>query len=293
MTPSELAELSRDISLEKWILDESLLAHPASTQDAIDLRGPNAIIGASCSDSLAGSAVTEFRDKVLLPLLFGTSWKLVDLIVERAWQAQGGPPKPQIAQKVQRTVSNPTEIAAVIGCDQCILDRIMAVYRNTSQLRHALLHRRVSRSDDGGLVGDFGQRLTKDEILALCKLSRRLPEGIGAAIDLRTRGELAWHLNRLPRVHGQGELPDAYAPRTIDVVLVSAMESDGVWVVDIDRAKHKARSVNGGFPCADLQVFLPSQSTPVVECRLEDAPDGGQVPLDAIARRQMGNGGIA
>jgi len=285
MTPVQLAELAQDLSFEKWTLDESLLAMPDPTRDVIDLRGPNAIIGAHAVSSLSGDAVAAFRDKVLLPLLFGSAWKILDLIVERAWQAQGGPPKPQIADKLRRTLSNPSESAAVVCGDQRILDRILAVYRNTLALRHALIHRRVSRLPDGGLAEPAGSHLSRDEILALCLVSRRLPEVAGCTLDNRTIGELAWHINQLARVHEEPDLTDAYAPRPIDIVKVAAVERNGRLTVDVDRAKSKARSVNSGFPFADLQIYLPDRETLAVECRLEDAPDGAEVCLETLVSR--------
>ncbi|MCC7256720.1 MAG: hypothetical protein IT467_12400 [Dokdonella sp.] len=288
MTPVELAELAQDLSFEKWTLDESLLAMPDPTRDVIDLRGPNAIIGAHATSSLSGSAVAAFRDRVLLPLLFGSAWKILDLIVERAWQAKGGPTRPQIAQKAQRTISHPDETTSIVCGDPQMLGRILAVYRNTSTLRHALVHRRVSRLADGGLVEATGSHLSRNEILAFCMLSRRLPEVVGRTIDARTGSELAWHVNLLSRVHGEQDLPDAYAPRPIDIVKVAAVDRDGRLTVDMDRAKGKASSVNGGFPFADLQIYLPDRETLAIECRLEDAPDGAEVCLQTLARRLAG-----
>jgi hypothetical protein len=286
MTSAELSELAQDLSFEKWVLDESLLAMPDSTRDVIDLRGFNAIIGMHTSSSLSGDAVTKFRDKVLLPLLFGTAWKMIDLIVERVWQTLGGPAKPTIAAKVERTISNPNEVASFVCGDQPVIDRVMAVYRNTSSLRHALVHRRVSRTADGGLEESSGQQISKQEILALCMVCRRLIESVGRTIDPREQSELAWHLNQLHRLHEETDLQDAYAPRPIDLVKVLAVEIDGCLTVDVNRAKSKAKSVNGGFPYADLQVYFPDGQSIALECRLEDAPDGDEVRLDAMVQQQ-------
>ncbi len=107
-------------------------------------------------------------------------------------------------------------------------------------------------------------------------------DGYGTIADKRMKSELAFYVNQLQRLHGQPLLTDAYEPRPLDLVLISATESNGEWIVDIDKAKSKAQSVSGGFPFADLQVFLPDQSTPVLECRLENARDGNQVPLDQV-----------
>ena len=288
MTSAELSELSQDLALEKWVLDESLLAMPDPIRDVIDLRGPNAIISAHATSSLSGDAVAKFRDKVLLPLLFGTAWKMLDLIVERAWQAQRGPTTPSIAAKVRRTLSNPTEAAPVVCGDQPVIDRVLAVYRNTVELRHALVHRRVARTADGGLSEPSGQQIDKPEVLSFCMISRRLSESVGRTIDLRERSELAWQLNRLHRLHGESNLQDAYAPRPVDLVKVAAIDVGGRLTVDVDRSKRKAKRINSGFPYADLQVYLPDLETLVLECRLEEAPDGDQVCLEALVQRFQG-----
>ncbi len=173
MTPTQVTELLQDFSFENWLLDEALLVHPNLFPNRIDLRGSRARIEFSTTSNFAEDVVESFRDKLLLPLLFGTAWKILDLVVERAWQARGGPSKPSINGKAQWSISGLADLASLIGCDASIGDRVFGTYRATLELRHALVHRRISRND-GGLIVQSGQFLTRGEILAFCKLARRI-----------------------------------------------------------------------------------------------------------------------
>jgi hypothetical protein len=69
-----------------------------------DLRGLGVAFTRTVSDSLGAGAVGAMLDR-FRPLLFATSWKLLDLIVELAGRASGTAPAPGSLWSIKQKVS--------------------------------------------------------------------------------------------------------------------------------------------------------------------------------------------
>ena len=281
MNTIQIAELLDDVALERTILDAALEARHVSEPGTIDLRGSTVIVGMLAVSSLSGQALDDFVQKIMMPILFGSAWKIVDIVVERSWQAVGGPPRPTIAAKcsyAQRAAI--TDLAALLGNDADLAGRIASLYRETLELRHAITHRRTIVGPHGEVSGASGLALLPNELDAFCRLALRVVDCIASGLTDRLRSEIAWWLNLLQRVHGLGPLPDAYAPRPADIVLVNAWSEGHDWFVDTERAHARARSINSGFPYAQLRIHAPNGEFATVEVPLETAPNSKRARFD-------------
>jgi hypothetical protein len=145
------------------------------------------------------------------PRLFGTAWKVLDLFMD-ALMAENQVPtnrlgRYSIAAKVTRANSGQ------LGQD--LLERntwvaLRELYAVTDQLRHSLVHRRVTVDQHGILTGHDKQGvalapvLTLDEQEAIARAVQRLGEAAsqGPPVDVRTQLDLAAWLARLSALHG-------------------------------------------------------------------------------------------
>ena len=251
----------------------------------IDLRDDQAVITVSSVSSLGFQIRDYFVQSTLLPILFGAAWKVLDVLVERAWQADGGPAKPSIESKVKHASETwQKELAPVFNGAEDLAERAAQVYRGTKELRHALTHRRISAETNGVLSDpEKSAYLNREELNAICQFALALTSCVKDGFTSRSRSGLAWWLNQLQRVHSLAPILEAHAPRAIDIVQIKAWRDGSKWYVDTDRAHTKARNTNNGYPYAALHVFSPNGEFEKVETPLEDAPCGNKILFNPAA----------
>jgi hypothetical protein len=145
------------------------------------------------------------------PLLFGTAWKVLDLFMDAVMADNNEPTnrlgRYPIAAKVQR--ANSGQLAQNV-LEQDTWDALRHVYTATDELRHSLIHRRVTVDNQGTLTGHDEQgasltpTLTVEEQEALARAAQRLGEAAGQSppVDARIQLDLAAWLTRLSGLHG-------------------------------------------------------------------------------------------
>lgn len=137
-----------------------------------------------------------------------------------------------------------------------ILAPVKALYTNTIELRHALVHRKTEVGPDGSLIGHTNagtplQPVSMLEQVHTCELAPWLALAIerGSLTSREQRRCLAL-LAALARVHG---VNIANPPRLGDIALVRC-EIDSTMVIDLQRIRVRAGKDHFGM---DLQVVTP------------------------------------
>jgi hypothetical protein len=220
----------------------------------------------------------------LRPLLFGAAWKILDLLVEYGLN-QITPQAQWTIQAKQAKASS--AVVAPISNDQDVWSRVAALYANTVEARHCLIHRRFVFS----AVGDMTQLVdrqgmpmrdvTAEEQNAFCRVAQR------ASIILqlgrfspRDRLDLVASLDTLVAHHGLAALGGGASFRLPEIVYVNAQPATAGWTVDIARALDSAGRTFPGRAYFDIEISFPGTGLPPLVGRLEDAPHGSAIPID-------------
>jgi hypothetical protein len=149
------------------------------------------------------------------PLLFGTAWKVLDMLVEAALATAGETPdlnhgrwsiggKDGKASKARASVGRPAAL------NPRPWQALMLTYVTTVEVRHSLVHRSVFADSSGSLVGHDrrGNRVrpvTSAEQEALGRAALRASQLVlAAAPDERAEADLTRQLGQLVGVHGVG-----------------------------------------------------------------------------------------
>lgn len=280
MQDEERSALSEDIALELALLEDVLPGPEHRRGEVIDLRGQSALLTASSSSNLFSHDTAAMIQRSLLPLLFGVAWKILDLIIERVWHAEGRRGRISIEAKCRRTQGNRgSDFTALVG-DLEIGERTGMVYAASVELRHTLAHRRTRWSAIEGLTDEQGQTLSSQEIHALCQLAILTGRAAEMPLDDRSRAHAAWWANELSTMHGLPSLSFAHSPRPMDVVKVLAARGPQGWIIDTERAMAKAIATNSGYPFAHLEVHAPADEFEPRRSLLHEAPRGVAVPFN-------------
>lgn len=277
---SDVARLEEDTAFERFALGA---AAPASKPQYgwIDLR--NSVSPLGDVGFMAGSAIsgTEALDRLQLglrPLMLGAAWKILDLVVERAFPARTA--DWTIRAKVERAYRLDVPVWSPFVKSDPEWAAAMHLYANSRPLRDGIVHRRAEVIPSGELrVGGrddtAGQTfvISAEEQLALCRASRRLIDAILAGeIAPRERDDLAFQLGQvrrysgLPAVHG-GDL------RVVCEVHVNLREvQTGIVELDIPALQPAVRH-QVGYRAFDVVAYLPTApgAAPLIG-KLETAP---------------------
>ena len=230
---------------------------------------------AACVDLLA-----------IRPLLFGTAWKVLDLLLEEAFgpnvkNAKGW----RIQEKGDRAAQGLGQ-PSMMGLDAW--RALTALYRNTTELRHSLVHRKVYTDDAHSLVGQSLdgsdlRPLGASEQEALCRVALRASVVVTRErVDARDEQALLWELKNLQAWHEVSlHAPDWSRPApTVEVVIPPELGRPGRYRLDLLWIRsHRAV---GGRPEADLIIRPADRPGISLRGRLEDAPEDEQV-LDLAA----------
>lgn len=266
-------QLAEGFALELAILETAFPPRWDRENGIVDLRGDSARILETITDVMGFGGREELVEGAFLPLLFGAAWKVLDIIVERGVQLEDSRQlRPQIATKVKRVkeTEGADFIALLLRAD--IAKAIAGLYANTHELRHSVVHRRVDRDADGGLLGEGSMRLAKAEVIALCELAIIVGRCASAPADRRAQSHAAWLANKLTMVHCGPILTDAHKPTPMDVVLVAAEREGDRWTVNTELV-HR-RVTDNGHPFAWLEVHPPGDEFAVIRTQLHEAPRG-------------------
>jgi hypothetical protein len=280
---SSAQEFEDDTAFERLVLDRAIpLVEPNASSMVIDLRGRSLSIGAATTPKTirlsVGGQVGDASSLIeaIRPLLFGSAWKVLDLLVEYAMAQSVQPPNSagryRIDEKVkacQAGLTPPPECAN----HPAIWSALTNTYAATENLRHTLVHRQALVGPDGSLTATTqsgqpaGAPWTADEQEAFCRAAQRAARAIlRSALDNRDAGDLAFNLDKLASHHRQSALGGVEAPRKTVVVQVTPQEA---LAVDVDAVRAEAQKTVPDAPYYDPEIHLSDGR--VLAGRLEDA----------------------
>jgi hypothetical protein len=211
------AAFDQETAWERAVLGQAIPLMPTTSGSlspaptaVSDLRPHGCItIGVS---SIVGHVSGEAMRDLLLPLMFGAAWKVMDLALELALHHAGRRPSKEDRWTIKEKVGlADKQDGALPGMDRgsAIWTAFSALYVQTCETRHALVHRRVRVDPDtkqltafsaaGAVVG----RITYDEQIALCRAAQRLAQVVvDGALAPRVSADLQAQLAVLHAHHG-------------------------------------------------------------------------------------------
>lgn len=214
------------------------------------------------------------------PLLFGTAWKVLDLFMDVLMANNQLPTsylgRYSIAAKVRSARSG--QLAQDL-LEQGTWDALRHAYAATDQLRHSLVHRRVTVDEHGTLTGHdergvaLAPTLSLDEQEAMARAAQRLGEAAsqGLPVDARTERDLGAWLTRLSALHGVslGAGEPLAVIRELTVVVYRDPESRA-YLLPVPELWALPNLAGDG--AVDLVVEFSDQPGIIARGRLEDAP---------------------
>lgn len=268
-------DFSDEISWELMVLHFALPVTASSgSLRALDLRS-NETTTVSFVDSFSDHATSRLRLE-LLPLLFGTGWKVLDISVEYALASAGRAParagRWSIEEKT-RQIANVGQIATFSGSSD-ISPALRALYVATKEARHALVHRRVRVDAETHELTCFDTQhrplisLSVAEQTAFCGVCQRLGTAvIDGSINPRAESDLRNQLSTLQRLHGTS----VHVPAQYHVPSKVVADLPGNARIDVPALKARVRQVFPADHYFDLELHLTDGR--ILYGELEQAPD--------------------
>jgi len=257
---------------------------------SIDFRSGPANITAHLTSYVFGreEARSELINE-LRPLLFGAAWKILDLLLELAFNRGGLQPKQTgrwtIAEK-QKHARAALGSGVAICTDGPVWGRLTNLYVNTAEARHCLIHRSFKVDPAGAMLdmrdnqGNPCPDITAAEQAALCRLAQSVAEVVLAnRYGNRERSDVAWWCDQLVG-HHQMSLLGGAERRAVGLVIVNAVRTTGGWEVDTASSYQRASESLTGCRYFNVEIHFPGTGLPPMLGRLEEASRGTRIGLD-------------
>lgn len=224
------------------------------------------------------------------PLLTGTAWKILDLLVEAALdnaghKPSGGGNRWSISAKVRKASADGVPRPANFGA--LAWDTLMRTYAGTAQLRHSIVHRKVTTDKVNALVGedDVGRALTPVTVAEQVALAMAAMRARSLALELtgdsRIEEQLVHQLKQLAACHHITSLPDTPGIDVFPIVTVTVdVDTEAPNVFTLDVPALKALLEPNKVTAADLVIVFRGRPDKQLSGRLEDLPDA-IIQLDA------------
>lgn len=272
------AEFAVDSELERDVLRRALPLSPSragsGSRTEFDQRRDAAHHYVEVECAVAGPSPSScLRLLGIRPLLVGTAWKVLDLLLEEAFRKTGLPParvgRWTIREKVQLAASCAARPSSI---DVASWQALCFTYVELEGIRHSLVHRRASVSDEDDLVGvdERGQPirpLTAPEQEAFARAVLRASELVTVSdADLRVAADLDRQLACLSTLHSVS-LPDRAFSPSVPLWVVEVPLADAGYVLDLDLLR---RRVNAEW--VDVVIHFEGLAGQELEGRLEQAP---------------------
>lgn len=264
-----MQDLVDDVAYELYVLRKVapvLLAQAGGSPSCYDLAHDRMTVSLSMSATLGMTLETAVEQLGIRPLAFGAGWKVIDLLLERAYAAAGLSPSRgsrwTIAEK-QSLAKRGQGSAAPLSNNRAVWERLLACYVATEDVRHSLVHRRATTGADGQITGvDVTGRalspLTKQEQLSLIRAVQR-------AMDCMQQGQLAGRQERalLAELDGLSAItgipPSGHTVVTHPPVVVRVPVEDGQ-VVDFRALRAQVQATFASTPEVDLLFELNNET---------------------------------
>jgi hypothetical protein len=234
------------------------------------------------STGTPGSSPSECVELLgIRPLLVGTAWKVLDLLLETALGLAGEVGDGRdgtwtIKRKVEHAntlIARPANLAPLAW------EALMRTYAKTEDLRNSLVHRTVYADTSGALVGvDRAGRqitpVTPDEQEALGRAVLRAAQLVTAAQpDNRVTADLIRQLGYLVGVHGVALPAVALVDSLPQITVIIDPDPATPGRYTLDASEVRALAPFDGLVYADLVVQLRDRPGQDLQGHLELAPD--------------------
>lgn len=251
--------------LDRFALDRQLLAEfvempsmKGDPSEAIDLGGPGStgkILHMQIVESLSGQAIEEYKGR-LRPLFFGTAWRVLDGLIELALVQDSNTPPGQMGWQPAKKAALLPARGTLSEVPNAILLPVKALYLNTIEIRHALIHRKTAVAANGALVGHTNAgvplpAVSTDQQVRMCELAQWLALAIeNGSLTNREQRRVMALLTALVGLHGQAIAP----PPPLGGVTFVKYQLDDSYVLDLTTIRARVNeSVNDSFGM-DLQL---------------------------------------
>ena len=283
------------VAFETYVIDKMFPVISDGENDSIDLRGDSRIstVRVSFSENISAGAVEQLKND-LAPLIFGAAWKVLDLALELILSAGGH--KPDRGAKSEWSISAKQSLAAkgagdfnTLTSDRQVWVAIGALYANTIEHRHSLVHRTAVIDSSSGALGGKDREgnalasLSRDQQRSIAHIALLVAEGIvGGGIVPRNRDHLCYYLDQVAS-HTSQTLFGVTSAATPPEILTEIKIIDEQLVVDVQAAAEKAAKVFQGVRHFNVVFDIPDGTGRRLKANLEEIPSGRTViDLDAL-----------
>lgn len=189
------------VLFETYILDRLIPIVDHNQNSSIDLRGEKIIRTASLISS------SDARDKLInkfAPLLFGAAWKVLDLGIELSLNQTNPKKKNWLIKDKCDHAKQGAGCYKLLTRDRIVWEVVTALYANTAEHRHCLVHRTACVDiNSGELTGkdksDISlQPLTLNEQKAIARIALLVSNGfISGGLSSRNKDHLLYWLDQV------------------------------------------------------------------------------------------------
>lgn len=289
-----ISEFQCAVAYETYVLDKTLPVISNNQNRSIRWRDGHMAIEITIIENMSAEAVERLKN-ILAPLMFGAAWKILDLALEFALNRKGL--KADKSRGTEWSINAKKEHAAqgagyfqVLTSDPQIWAAIGALYANTAEHRHCLIHRTAiidsnSRALSGKdkLHNKVLKQLELDQQKAIARIALLVAEGIvGGGISPRNGDHLRYFLDQVGSHTNQPSfgVTRQSAPTEIRTVLKII---DDQYVVDVGAAAREAAIASPGVLHFNMVFDIPDGSGRHLKANLEEIPTGQTVVnLDAL-----------
>lgn len=245
--------------------------------DMADIAAPLKI-GLTFSETLGATPSGCIELLRIRPLLVGCAWKIVDLLLETAFEEAGYRPgsghrwiikeKTRLAQD---HAGNPTSIPSAAWA------ALTSTYEATKDVRHSLVHRKAYTDPSGALIGvdDQGAQIRPLTVLeqeAFARTSLRSSQLVIQPHNTRVEADLIRQLSILAGVHNE-PLPSVGAEAALpEIAVVVHPKAGSTKLYDLDVPSLWGRQPFKQATHADLIVKFSDRPGQEARGQLEDAP---------------------
>jgi hypothetical protein len=289
-------DFDEETALERDTLQRSLPLVPvASDGDAdavIDMATGHANVGLHVRETLGATPDSRVELLGIRPLLVSAAWKVIDLLLEEAYEDAGLHPDAGRRWSIDRKA----ELARAATARPAAIDArpweaLTRTYVDTVEVRHSLVHRRAHLDGRKALVGvrsdgTLLRPLVAAEQEAFGRAALRAAElVIGTSRPARVQADLVRQLGYLTARHGVRlpavALRDAMPGITVIVYPQSSTETtDAAEAVGYAIDLRRVREVFAEVQYADLTVRIFDQPNSDLHGNLEDAPTDDIIIFD-------------
>jgi len=230
--------------------------------------------------SLDMGGTSEFKNHIL-PLLFGTSWKILDLMVEHELNRCGIKPSRRnflIKEKKDHAQRRSMD-GSILGFDRATWNTILDLYANTTEHRNCLVHRIAKVDQDTGDLTGIDQNtmkslpaLTRTNQYDFSKCAFHIAKAaVDGRISCRNEAELRYYLNKLSDHTHSRNLPGAAIASEVTILIHFEKDENG-YFIEIRKFIPITKRLLPEISFFNIMIRDPVDSKKIYTCKYECMP---------------------